>query len=183
MGEGRSTGGGDPGSVVHDRVLAFARERGLTVRPVPASSGLVTVEVPKGELLIGVTFEDTPQPLGRGQWFITARDPRTSEQLWDGRFDYLMWQDFFGPEDSPWDLSDEKWAEEADDHLIAFLDAVLTNEVRLAEVEKKPPFRLPGWRRRGRTRTELQLLIDGECHAWDGPLDPVFRDEPTSRPS
>src|SRR5215831_2349750 len=148
MGEHRPTGSGDAGSAVHDRVLAFARERGLTVRPVAASSGLVTVELPKGELLIGVAFKNSPQSDGRGQWLITARDPRTSEQLWTDRFDYDIWFDFFG--DASKDLSDEKWAEEADDHLIAFLDAVLTNEVRLAEVEKKPPFRLSGWRRRGR---------------------------------
>jgi len=163
--------------VVHDRVLVFARERGLIVRPVPTSSDLVTVELPKGDMLIGVTFENSPQPAGRGHWLVTARDPGTSEQLWSDRFDYDMWFDFFG--DASNDVSDDEWAEETDDHLIAFLDAVSTNEVRLAEVEKKALFRLP----RGR-RTELQLLVDGEWHAWNDRIDPVFRaDREKSRPS
>jgi hypothetical protein len=158
-----------------DRVLTFARERGLTVRPVPDSGDMATIALPRGDMLIDVAFKNGPQPDGRWEWFITARDARTSEQLWTDRFDYDMWFDFFG--DASKDLSNEEWAEEADDHLIAFLDAVSTNEVRLAAVGKRPLFRLPGRRRVGRTKTELQLLIDGEWHVWDGRLEPVFRDE------
>jgi hypothetical protein len=143
---------------------------------------MFTVELPKGVLLIGVTFKNSPQPDGRWEWFITARDPRTCEELWSDRFDYDMWFDFFG--DASKDLTDAEWAEETDKHLVAFLDAVLTNEVRLGQVEKKPLVRLPGWRRRSGTKTELQLLIDGEWHPWDDRLDTVFRDErPTTRPS
>jgi len=174
MGRRQSAGEDDPGSRVQDRVLAFARERGLTVRPVTSSSDLVTVELPKGELLMSVTFENTPKVLGRGHWFVTARDPRTSEQLWSDRFDYDMWMDFFG--DASKDTSDEEWAQGADNQLIAFLDAVITSEVRLAGVERKPLVRFLGWRWPTGERTELQLLTAGEWHVWNEP-GRVFLDE------
>jgi hypothetical protein len=178
MGERQSAGSGDHGPGVHDRVLAFARERGATVRPVPTSSDMVTVEVPKGVLLVEVAFQNSTQPhpkaVSAEEWFITARDPHTSKELWNGRFSYWEWQDAFG---DAAEVSDEEWFEGMGDQLIALLDALLTNEVRLAEVEKKPLFRLVGWGWPSGKSTELQLLIDGEWHAWDGCLDPVVRNE------
>ena len=140
---------------------------------------MYTVELPKGELLIEVVFESSSQPdgslVGTTEWFITARDPVTSEELWNDRFDEWDWFDHFG------DAYDDDLFEDMGDHLIAFLDAVLTNKVRLARVAKKPLFRLFGWRWPNGQRTMLQLLIGGEWVVWNempphSPNQPVRSD-------
>src|SRR5215471_3792082 len=158
-------------SGVHDRVLAFARERGLTVRergltvrerrltyPPPTANDRYAVELPKGELLIEVVFENTQDPeigvVSAEEWFVTVRDALTSEELWNDRFSYWEWFDHLG--DAMEELSDREWFERMGDQLMEFLDAVLTNKVRLAQVAKKPLFQLFGWRWPNKEKTTLQ---------------------------
>ena len=49
----------DPGVGVHDRVLAFARERGLRVRPDRTVEQIYRIEAQQGEMTIEVTFENS----------------------------------------------------------------------------------------------------------------------------
>jgi hypothetical protein len=140
---------------------------------------MVTVELPKGELMVEVGFQNSTllnsvRAVKAEEWFVTARDPLTSKELWNGRFSYWEWRDVFG--DDSKELSDEEWFEGMGDQLIALLDAMLTSSVRLAEFEKKPLFRIPGWRWHRGIRTQLQLLIDGEWHVWDKTPGPLLWD-------
>src|SRR5262249_35120958 len=150
--------------------LSYARERRLTVRRGPTSSAMFTVELPKGELLIEVVFENgsphsDPRTVSAEEWFITARDPLTSEELWNDRFSYREWSDVWV--DAQTERSSTEWFEDMGNQLIAFLEAVLTNEVQLARVATKPLLRLFGWRWPHGEKAKLQLLIDGEWIVWN----------------
>jgi hypothetical protein len=165
-----------------DRVLGFARGRGLTVELNSSSRGIYTVELPKGELLIQVTFESpsnfVADPDSSEDWIVTARDPVTSEELWQGRFSYWEWVDgSWGKDDADRELSENEWFERRDDQLVDFLKIALRSEARLAPIERKPLFRLFGWRWPAGEQTTLELLVDGEWMVWNE-TPPLFFDRP-----
>src|SRR5262249_54407890 len=124
-----------------------------------------TVELPKGELLIEVGFENgrdlDSSLLSATEWFITARDSLTSKELWNGRFDEWEWFDHWG------DSDEANLFVEMGDHLIALIDSVLTNKVRLARFAKKPVLHLWGRSWPKGQRTKLELLVAGKWIEWD----------------
>ena len=132
-------------------MVAFARERGLTVRR--NLSGHYVIEVPKGELRVEVLLENSRRIT---EWFPSAHDAVTGEELWSDWFDHY----------AAIDPSKEQF-EEMGEYMIGFLEAVLlAPQVRIAHVVREPVFRLfgRGWLvAQGMT---LQLLIDGKWIEW-----------------